>query len=951
MPNFSSIARLNLNSRFQNLRQSFREALKYFPKNEGYTFPPHPGRLSPLPTQYILEDNDNLRLSPESSHELTDPVKRQKFHTVKRTPFLILRENPGNVYHSVKHRKPPINCRRPKEQRVRDLRKMRNYIQFLTTPTADTPGTTLLLHFDNRRYLIGNIAEGTQRACVQSKISLMKVGELFMTGKVDWASTGGVLGMILTLADATTASREAQYQLESAKMNKKGGRAEKPEKAFLNIHGGENLTHLLATARRFVFRNGMPLYTNEYRVDREQRENWDPSWSDENIKVWAMAIKSEGNAKSPGKRTHDEFSDDSLSENDQELKLKAAQELRDEEDKQHQIRKSVVSSMFDSDWKLDTLYPMKLKDVKMPAAIFIRNSDGKIQKYQGPKPGGDQEVPDIEVLTRRPWPGALVESLPPTKPSTSSVSYIIKNHTQRGKFNPKEAERLNVKRGADYRILSAGGSVIATDGTTVTPEQVLGESKEGTGIAILEVPDVSYIRPLLAREEWASKEVMSGVQSVIWILGPGVLADVRLQKFMEEHKEFTHVVSSQDNSSNYLAFSSAAAQAIRLHLLDAERFPIPSFSNASESPSQPVPYLKAKLGKTLLLEPKFEVQDDKCIPYLDTEQVVREADPEVLALANEARKEVMSPEYQAKLDEIQKDIPCKDAEVITLGTGSALPSKYRNVSATLLRVPEYGNYLFDAGENTLGQMKRVFGKDLPGVLSNLKAIWISHLHADHHLGTASIIKAWNDETSKNEATRNNKLAIASDHGMIHWLTEYSEVENYGFERLELVEMTPAVNNLYEEFTPAQTEAFGLSSIQACQVNHCHGALAVAFNFPNGFKVAYSGDCRPSQDFVGIGKGATLLIHEATFDDELQGDAMAKKHSTTAEAMNIGKRMGARRILLTHFSQRYQKIPVMDNGVTDQVAIVAFDYMKVKISDFSKIAAFRPALLKLYEEKE
>ncbi|KAJ8065715.1 hypothetical protein OCU04_006384 [Sclerotinia nivalis] len=946
MQKLSSITRLKLKSRFQNLRNSLRKAIKAFPRKEGYTFPPHPARLFPLPTQYILENKNSLLVSPKSSRELT------KFENRKR--FLILRENQGNVYHSVKYRR-PTNDRRARHHRPGDLVKMRNYIQFLTTPTVDTPGTTLLLHFDNKRYLIGNIAEGTQRACVQGKIGLMKVGEVFMTGKVDWASTGGMLGMILTLADATSTSREAQFQHESAKMQKKGALAAKPEKAFLNIHGGENLTHLLATARRFVFRNGMPLYTNEYRPDREQRTNWNPSWSDDNIKVWAMAIKSEKKAKRHGKRRHDEISGDSpdgsLAEKSQDLLLKEARELQDREDNKHQIRKSVVSSMFDSDWKLDTLHSMKLKDVRMPAAIFIRDSDGKIQRYQGPKPGGVQEVPDIEVLTRKPWPGALVESLPPTKPSTSSVSYIIKNYPQRGKFNAKEAERLNVKRGADYQTLVSGRSVIATDGTTVTPEQVLGEGKEGTGVAILEVPDVSYIKGLLAREEWKSEEVMAGVELVIWILGPGVLADPSVQKFMEEHKKFTHIVSSQDNSPNYLAFSSAAAQAIRLHLLDSERFPIPSFSNASQPPSQPVPYLKAKLGKTMLLEPKFEIQDEKCIPYLDTEQVVKEADPEVLALANEARKEIMSPEYQAKLDEVQKDIPCKDAEVITLGTGSALPSKYRNVSATLLRIPEYGNYLFDAGENTLGQMRRVFGKDLPGVLSNLKAIWISHLHADHHLGTASVIKAWHEETSKNEATRNNKLAIASDHGMIHWLTEYSEVEHYGFERLELIEMTPAVNNLYEEFTPAQTEAFGLSSIQACQVSHCHGALAVAFNFPNGFKVAYSGDCRPSQDFVRIGQGATLLIHEATFDDELQGDAIAKKHSTTSEAMNIGKGMGARRILLTHFSQRYQKIPVMDSEVTDQVAIVAFDYMKVKISDFSKIAAFRPALLKLYEEKE
>ena len=52
----------------------------------------------------------------------------------------------------------------------------------------------------------------------------------------------------------------------------------------------------------------------------------------------------------------------------------------------------------------------------------------------------------------------------------------------------------------------------------------------------------------------------------------------------------------------------------------------------------------------------------------------------------------------------------------------------------------------------------------------------------------------------------------------------------------------------------------------------------------------------------------MLLHEATFDDELIGDAEAKKHSTTSEAIGVGVAMGAKRILLTHFSQRYQKIP-------------------------------------------
>jgi ribonuclease Z len=830
--------------------------------------------------------------------------------------------------------------------------KMKCWVQFLSTPTADTPGTTLLLHFDSKRYLIGNVAEGTQRAAVQRKLGLMKVGDIFLTGTVGWGNAGGILGMILTLADSVTSSREETKRTEDEARQKKGLEVGgELEKQWLNIHGGKNLTHLLATARRFVFRKGMPLHTNEFRAKQDgPKKHWGPMWEDDKIKVWAMVLESKDiRQTNRRKRSHDEFSDDVPS-----TSLNGKIETKEEQDDRYdQMRKSVVSSMFDSNWRLDTLIKTKLSEVRRPAAIFVRNEEGKIERYNGPTPYEDRSVSDMEVLVRNPWPGAMVQSLPPTVPSTTSVCYIIKNHPQRGKFDPKKAKELKVKPGPNFRMLTEGKSVTAEDGSTVTPEMVLGKGKEGGGFAIIELPDASYVGSLLAREEWSSKEVMNGVGAAVWILGPGVVNDARIQKFMRDHTELKHLVSSKDCCSNYLALESAASAAIRLHLLDSERFPIPKFSNEVDAPQikTPRPYEKARIGQTLQLEPTVELQDDKIIPCLDTSLVVKEASKEVSQLAEIARKEVMSPEYQARLDENQKDIPSKDAEVTTLGTGSALPSKYRNVSATLLRVPGYGSYLIDCGENTLGQLKRVFGNELPEILRDLKAIWISHLHADHHLGTASVVKAWAEETASFDETRNNNLVVASDEGMTNWLKEYSEVEDYGYERVEPVVLGRA-GTFHYRFKAEETKEFGLTSIQACSVEHCHGALAVVLNFPNGLKVAYSGDCRPSSNFAKIGKGATLLIHEATFDDELQGDAIAKKHSTTSEALDIGKQMNARRILLTHFSQRYQKIPVMDSdGGRDQVAIVAFDYMRVKIGDFAKLEAFKPALVKLFEEKE
>jgi ribonuclease Z len=843
---------------------------------------------------------------------------------------------------------------------------MKFWVQFLSTPTADTPGTTLVLHFDKRRYLIGNVGEGTQRAAVQRKLGLIKVQDIFLTGPIGWGNAGGLLGMILTVADVSASSRE-QSKLDDAykkKKNKEQGRPEKKTgstadeegKAWLSIHGGRNLTHFLATARRFIFRKGMPLRTTEFRPTKDQRSNWDPTWQDDLIKVWDMVIEPQNQPAARRKRSHEEYCDDLPQF---VVGMNNYESVEDREDRYNQTRKSVVSSMFDSKWRLDSLVKVRLADVALPAAIFIRNTDGSISKYRGPLPGDeeyDDDCEDIEVLVRTPWPGALVESLPPTSPSATSVCYIIKGHPQRGKFNTKAAIDLGVKPGPNFQRLTLGESVTTDTGSIVTPEMVLGPTKEANGFAIVELPTTAYVGPLLRREEWSWKEVMAGVAAIVWILGPGVVEDKKLQKFMADRNEIKHIVSSQDCCPNYLALESPASAAIRLNLLDAERFPVPNYNNDVSGP-QPAgerPYDVAKPGLTLQLEPKVQFQEANLVEHLDTEAVVKEMPEDVLKLAEISRAEVMSPEYQAKLDEIQKDIPSKDAEVVALGTGSAMPSKYRNVSATSIRVPGYGTYLLDCGENTLGQLKRVYGDQLPEVLRDLKVIWISHLHADHHLGTVNVVKAWAAETAKHESTKENKLRVISHEGMTNWLKEYSEVEDYGYERVKTIMVARSEWRSWkfeQQFEPEEVEQFGMSSIQACPVEHCHGAAAVAITFPNGFKVAYSGDCRPSDEFVEIGQGATLLIHEATFDDELQGDAIAKKHSTTAEALDVGKRMNARRILLTHFSQRYQKIPVMDSeGGKDQVAIVAFDYMKVKLGDFAKVDAFKPALMKLYEEE-
>lgn len=52
---------------------------------------------------------------------------------------------------------------------------------------------------------------------------------------------------------------------------------------------------------------------------------------------------------------------------------------------------------------------------------------------------------------------------------------------------------------------------------------------------------------------------------------------------------------------------------------------------------------------------------------------------------------------------------------------------------------------------------------------------------------------------------------------------------------------------------------------------------------------YSGDTRPCNKLIDHGQNATLLIHEATFDDIEKEKAIDKRHSTTGEAVDVGQR--------------------------------------------------------------
>ena len=206
----------------------------------------------------------------------------------------------------------PLELRNTREHFIKPLpgyHKMLSFVEVVTTPSADTPGTLLLLHFDSRRYLVGNVPEGAQRACIERGIGLRKVAKILATGRTEWGNLGGLLGLILSMAD-TKISALSATATKRADQLKEPGKNSSQDDPQVEVHGSHNLNHLIATSRRFIFRTGMPIHAIE--PVQGSPAAVEPTWQDDLIKVWSMAISPdmESDVRSPRKRTYDEANGD-----------------------------------------------------------------------------------------------------------------------------------------------------------------------------------------------------------------------------------------------------------------------------------------------------------------------------------------------------------------------------------------------------------------------------------------------------------------------------------------------------------------------------------------------------------------------------------------------------------------------------------------------------------------
>ena len=272
-------------------------------------------------------------------------------------------------------------------------------------------------------------------------------------------------------------------------------------------------------------------------------------------------------------------------------------------------------------------------------------------------------------------------------------------------------------------------------------------------------------------------------------------------------------------------------------------------------------------------------------------------------------------------------------ELHILGCGSALPTTRHFPTSQIVNVRDK-LFMIDCGEGAQLQFRKSRLK-----FSRLNIIFISHLHGDHCFGLLGLV------STLNLLGRTAELHIYSPKGLEELMTPMLNYFNH--------QMTYKI--LFHEFeTKEQAVIYEDRSLTVTTIPLRHRLPCCGFLFaekqrpnhilrdmvdfyqvpvyelnrikngadyvtPDGEVIANARLTRPSApprsyaycsdtiflpSIVEQIKGVDLLFHEATFADEDAPRAKETYHTTAAQAAEIAREAGVKKLVIGHFSARY-----------------------------------------------
>jgi ribonuclease BN (tRNA processing enzyme) len=191
--------------------------------------------------------------------------------------------------------------------------------------------------------------------------------------------------------------------------------------------------------------------------------------------------------------------------------------------------------------------------------------------------------------------------------------------------------------------------------------------------------------------------------------------------------------------------------------------------------------------------------------------------------------------------------------------------------------------LLDCGFGVLSRLR----ERLP--LDNLRAVVISHLHADHFIDLVSLRYGLKYGSLRSDPA----LPLYVPPRGASFLAKLGEALDGDAEFF-------AGTYRLAEYDPSEELQLGALSVRFSLVKHYITAYAMAVRA--GRRLVYSGDAAPCSALVELARGADVLLCEAGINGPHEDDPNPSNrgHMTAQEAARLAAEAGVGRLLLTHY---------------------------------------------------
>lgn len=278
-----------------------------------------------------------------------------------------------------------------------------------------------------------------------------------------------------------------------------------------------------------------------------------------------------------------------------------------------------------------------------------------------------------------------------------------------------------------------------------------------------------------------------------------------------------------------------------------------------------------------------------------------------------------------------------------LGSSSATPTSERNPTAQLLNHGEK-LFLIDCGEGTQVSLRRMHIH-----FQRIRHIFISHLHGDHFYGLIGLISSMHllgrtkplyiygppmlkeildiqltasmttllyplefraTQAEKEEVIFEDELMTVSSFPMLHRIPTtgfiFREKPYERKIRRDVIDLLKIPVHLIPRLKAGEdfTDKDGT----------VHSNKVITIEPPAPRSYAFCSDTAYFEDIIPIVQGADLLYHETTFMNDRQANAADKFHSTTGQAATIAQKAGVKKLLIGHYSARYDDLqPILEEA--------------------------------------